>query len=673
MGVGVVSNPSRDDTIRKLAANPRLAHQVLFKHRHPDETPAFHGEMVDLWYSDAPQVLTMAFRGGAKSTVAEEAIVTMACLRMFKNCIILGENEPRAIERLTAIKHELESNEFIADLFGNQVGHIWQEKKIVLSNGTVIQAFGRGQSLRGAKHLAARPDLAFGDDMEDDECVATPDAREKFKQWFLKVVVPALAPGYRFRIAGTPLDPESWLMKLKAAPDWLTRTFPIEHKDPETGERKPTWPARFPLDDIDKKMKSYRDLGAVQEYQQEYMCEASDPASRTFTADQIRVEAIVRTWHPVYAMFDPARSVDKNKSATTGWAAWSWVANRCIVWDAGGGHWKPDEIVRQIFQVDEDFRPISIGVEQTGLHEFIMQPLRAEQIRRGHLIPVQALNAPMLGQIGVIKGLQPFFKANEVTFAKELPELTKQMLSFPTGQRDTLNALAYAPRLRPGLPVYDGFRAEHVNDQAIPRARDPAYLALGATGQYTTAVLFQLIQGVLHVTHDWCCEGDPGASLGDIVRAAGMAAKRGIQFLAAPQHFDPHDTVGLRAAARKVPIGLDRGGASSAGREALRAFLTASRRGNPGFAVHPDARWTINALAGGYCRDVTKAGVITEFPVEGPYRTLIEALESAVALMRVGFAAEDDNARRFDYAPDGRKYLTALAQPRTTGLQPTKG
>jgi hypothetical protein len=664
-------DPTRDDLIRKLAANPRLAHQVLFRHRHPDETPAFHGEMVDLWYSPHPQVLTMAFRGGAKSTVAEEAITTMACLRTFRNGIILGENEPRAIERLTAIKHEFESNEFLIDLFGPLVGNIWQEKKIVLSNGVVLQAFGRGQSLRGAKHLSARPDLAFGDDMEDDECVATPEAREKFKQWFLKVVIPALSPGYRFRIAGTPLDPESWLMKLAAAADWKTRVFPIEHKDMETGERKATWESRFPLEAIDSKRKSYYDLGAAQEYQQEYMCEASDPASRTFTSDMIRVEPTIRTWHPVYAMFDPARTADKNKSATTGWAAWSWVGSQMTVWESGGGYWKPDEIVNKIFEVNDTFRPITLGVEQTGLHEFIMQPLRAEQVRRGQLIPIEALNAPMIGQIGVIKGLQPFFKAGDVTFAKSMPDLEKQMLAFPTGHRDTLNALAYAPRLRPGLPVYDGFRAEHVSETVELRPREAIYLAVGATGQYTTAVLCQFIQGVLNVTHDWCCEGDPGASLGDVVQSASLAARRTLRVVCGPAHFDPHDTVGLRAAARKVPVQMDRGGAHTVGRESLRALLGSAKRGHPAVNVHSDARWTVNALAGGYCRAVTKAGVVTDFPVDGPYRTLMESLESLVALTRVGLS-DGDSPPNFAYSPSGHKYLTSLPQPNSQGLQATK-
>jgi hypothetical protein len=42
--------------------NRWLAHQVLFKKRHPDATPPFHVEMIQLWHSQAPRVLTMAFR-----------------------------------------------------------------------------------------------------------------------------------------------------------------------------------------------------------------------------------------------------------------------------------------------------------------------------------------------------------------------------------------------------------------------------------------------------------------------------------------------------------------------------------------------------------------------------------------------------------------------------------
>src|SRR5580658_6095509 len=94
---GIVTAPGapdpREALIERLARNPRLLHATLFPHRHGDETPAFHLEMIDDWWSEEPHVGEEAFRGGGKSTVAEEAICGMACLRQFKNAIILGDNE----------------------------------------------------------------------------------------------------------------------------------------------------------------------------------------------------------------------------------------------------------------------------------------------------------------------------------------------------------------------------------------------------------------------------------------------------------------------------------------------------------------------------------------------------------------------------------------------------
>ncbi len=647
---------AQEETIVKLGMNPRLAHMTLFPHRHPDATPGFHLDIIDLWHSPSPRALTEAFRGAAKSTLAEEAIAIMACFRKFKNGIIVGESEDRAKERLNAIKHEFETNEMIEELFGPMVGPTWQERKIILSNGTVIQAFGRGQSLRGAKHLSARPDLCFCDDMEDDESVATPEAREKFKQWFMKVLIPALAPKSRIRVAGTPLDPEAWLLKLKASSGWEKRTFPIEYVSHETGERVATWDARFPLAAIDAIKQQFQQVGAMQEYAQEYMCEATDPASKTFTQDMIKVEPTVRTWHAVSAFFDPARTV-KQRSALTGWTVWSWVNNRLIIWEADGGLLKPDEIVNKIFEINDLFQPVYIGVEETGLNEFILQPLRHEQVRRGITVPIKAMNAPK-SKIDFIKGLQPYFKAKEVIFAKELPELAQQMLSFPTGKIDTINALAYAPRMRGGMPVYDQFTHQHVAEE-LALTRDPVFLAINATAQFTTGVLVQFVKGGLHVTHDWVDEGDPGASLANIVRAAGLVAARRFSTIAGPTHFGTHDTVGLRAAARKVPMDISRGGVEFAGRETIRKLLRQTANGQSAVRVSSLARWTLNGFAGGYCYPVTKAGVLSDFTEPGAYRVLFEGLEAFSALMGSGIT-EDDTERNYDYTPTGKRFLSSL-------------
>lgn len=651
-----MTDPRVTDTIKRFYQDRRLAHQSLFAHRHPDGTPPFHLEIIDLWHSSLPQILTMAFRGAGKSTLAEEAMIILACLRKFKNGIILGENETRATERLTAIKNEFETNDYLEQLFGPMVGPTWQERKIVLANGVVIQAFGRGQSLRGSKHLQYRPDLAFGDDMEDDEAVVTPEARRKFQNWFMKVVVPSLAPGYKFRIAGTPLDPEAWLMKLQASRDWITRIYPIEHRSPQTGARTATWPARFPLAKIDKTKAEFYELGAGQEYMQEYMCESTDPQSRAFTVDMFKVDPLVtRTWQPVFAFYDPARTV-RATSARTGVAVWSWINNRLIVWDAYGGFMKPDEMIQDIFRINDLYDPVSIGVEETGLNEFILQPLRHEQARRGVTIPLRPMNAPK-GKMDFIKSLQPFFKAKEVIFAKELSELQKELLAFPTGLIDVPNALAYALRMRPGAPIYDGFSILNIAED-IRLSRDQLWAALNATQQYTSAALVQHTNGVMNVTHDWLREGDPGSVLSDIVADIGVAAGRPVQFFAGPQHFGLVDTVGLRAAARKVPVAVNRAGAFINGREHLRETFRRTIRGGPAFRVSTQARWTLKALSGGYCRPMTKHGTLSDFAEEGPYKVLMEGLESFAALSVV--TRPDDSDLNVQYTPTGQRYISSL-------------
>jgi hypothetical protein len=108
----VVIEPAdpKERLIYQMGLDHRLAHQTLFAHRHPDETPPFHYEIIDDLHGQNKRVLELAFRGAAKSTIAEEYITIDACFRRFRNFIIVGESATRACERLAAIKHELDFN-----------------------------------------------------------------------------------------------------------------------------------------------------------------------------------------------------------------------------------------------------------------------------------------------------------------------------------------------------------------------------------------------------------------------------------------------------------------------------------------------------------------------------------------------------------------------------------
>lgn len=648
--------------IVRLGCDTRLAHQVLFGHRHPDETPDFHYEIIDDLHGPSTRVLELAFRGAGKSTIAEEYICIDALFQRFSNFIIVGESFTRAAERLSAIKHELDFNEHIHDLFGSQHGGTWNEDKIVLTNGVVIQAFGRGQSLRGVKHNDARPDGCLLDDLEDEDSVSSPDQREKTQRWLMRTLLPALAPRAKVRMLANMLDPDCLAVRLRKSGGWDVRQYPVEFISPD-GVRQPTWPTRFPLEDVDQVRREYEQAGMLNEYMQEYMVEAVDPSTRLFTNEIIRVVPQARTWQPTYAFYDPARTV-KASSAHTGKVVFSWVGNKLVVWEGDGQLWMPDKIIEDIFATWWTYMPIEIGIEKVGLEEFIMQPLRTEQTRQRTVIPVKAYPAPV-GKISFIRGLQPFFAGQNVEFARDLPVLKQQLLSFPTGRIDVPNALAYALRMRPGLPIYENFTQRNVSENLPVLRQGSSYLVLNAIRQYTTGVLVQVSGTGLRVCADFVREGDPGTTLADIFAEVDRLVVGQVTVYAPPNHWQNYDTVGLQPALRQLKKRVSMGGDPANGREDMRKRLETLAHGEPSLLVSSKARWSINAFSGGYAKAVPAAGKqVFGTADDGVYKTLMEGLESFIAVSAV--AVERDGADTPNYAMDaqGRKYMSARAHHR---------
>lgn len=659
-GADVLVEPEspKEQLIYRLGVDHRLAHQTLFKHRHPDETPEFHYQIIDDMHGPSRRVLELAFRGAAKSTIAEEYIIIDACYRRFRNFVVVGESFTRAAERLAAVKHELDFNEDLITLFGNLHGSVWNEDKVVLSNGVVIQAAGRGMSLRGMKHDDARPDACLIDDIEDEESVNTPDGRDKTQQWLMRTLLPALAPRAKVRMLANMLDPDCLAVRLRKTGMWTVREYPWEYISPE-GLRRATWPARFSIEHIDTTKNEYLQAGMLNEYMQEYMVTPVDPSTRVFTNAMFKVEARVRTWEPTYAMYDPARTV-KASSAHTGKVVFSWMGTKLIIWEGDGQLWMPDQIIADMFTVQDTYAPIKIGVEKEGLEEFLMQPLRAEQTRRQQIIPVETMPAPV-GKLAFIRSLQPFFAGADVIFAKDLPVLKQQLLSFPTGRIDVPNALAYALRMRPGVAVYYNFGFSNVQE-TLPVLRNVAsYVAIGATRQYTTAVLCQITGGTFRVYMDWLREGDPGAVLADVLTEARLAGGQ-INVFAGPEHWGTFDTVGLQAAAKRAGVRLKTGGQTEVGRDELRRRIETLAHGTSALQVSTKARWTLNAFSGGYARAIVKGKDAATSPIqEGMYQVLMEGLETFAAAT-VGALGRDGEDRP-NYAIDksGRRYLSARA------------
>lgn len=636
-----------------------LAHKILFAHRHPQALTAAHEQFIGDWHGLSPQVLDLAFRGFAKSTLAEEGILLLAAFRQFRNCLIVGSNKDRAVERLQAVRYEIKTNDKLAQVFGDLLGPMDAEDKIILSNDVMIQAIGRGQALRGVKYLDQRPDFVFVDDLETKGDVKTPEAREETRRWFFTELLPACDEprARKIRVCATPLDADALPMNLARDATWLVRVYPIIYRD-EAGAFQPLWPERFPMEEIEKIRSSFTTQGLLREFDMEYMCEASSPADKPFRADMFKTQVMVRNWQAAFCMFDPARTAKRGSSATTGFACWSWIGNRLIVWDGWCKYLMPDEIINEVFNADDEHHPTIIGVEEDGLNEFLMQPIRHEQTRRGVVLPVKPMKAPK-GKMDFIRALQPFFITGEIVFAKELPDFKQQFLAFPTGLIDGPNALAYALKMRPGAPFYDGFSMKHVMEDMSPSRSATPWLCMNATRGIVTAVLVQLVQGGMRIFADWVREGDAIDVLRDIMQEANLEAGRQVKLVAAPKHWDTYHNVGLVQAARHVPVEIRRGADCAVGRAELRRLLDRDNRGQAALLVDDRARWTLNGFAGGYSRTLNKQGVLTDESEDNYYRVLMEGLECFASLLKAGDPDGGDDDRVYGYTENGAKYLTA--------------
>lgn len=653
--VGDYTDEKRLALIEAFHKDRYLAHDFLFESRRKNKSAEFQTDILKLFYSPEQLCLAEAFRGASKSTLVEEYTILSVLFKDSQFALIIGNSYERACERLSAIKHELESNEAIIELFGNQVGPTWSADVVVLSNGARIQAFGAKQSLRGAKHMNNRPDLAVVDDLEDEDMVGTELARHKARRWFDGSLMPALIPTGKVRMVGTPLHPKSLLEEKRNSRNWKSIVVPICYFDGDN--EVAAWPDRFSMKWINELRSNYIAAGAITEFEQEYMCRAEDKASKPFQPEMFKRGAAPAGWGPVEVMVDPARTVKTKTSARTGYSVWRWFGNKLYVLKAYGAFHQPSEIIDEIFKLNEEFEPVNIGVEADGLEEFIMQPLRNEQIKRGISIPLSPQRAPK-DKNSFITGLQPFYTAGDVVHVGDCQDLENELKAFPTGRCDVPNALAYALKMRVGKPVYEDFGVHHISSGLEISKRHVRYLAVSSTPSMTAAALLQFRDGNIYITSDWC-RNEPALEALPIIIQEAMLLAGDFTAITPGEQLDKYTNNGIPAAFKGKKNKLLRGHLAAESIGSLTNRLKTTNKGVPAFQVSTDAKWVVNGMARGYARKLEPTGRYADFPEKNQYALVIEAIEAFAGYINRGMIEGDDELTRA-FTTGGKMYYTAI-------------
>ncbi|EBA7283960.1 hypothetical protein B8157_25410, partial [Salmonella enterica] len=234
------SSPEAIKQRREQVCDPvtgfRFFASTYFKHhlQHPETS-----ELHEYLYERLPQIVASpesendviaAPRGEAKTTLAQQLFDLWCIVRELKKFIIIAfDTAAQAAESLEVIKAELLYNAGLSMDFPEACGQgrVWRIGCILTASGIKIEAAGQGQSLRGRKHGAYRPDLVHLDDLENDENVVTPKQRDKLEKWLNSTVLPLGGAGVKLDViyVGSILHYDSVLARTMKNPLWNAKRF----------------------------------------------------------------------------------------------------------------------------------------------------------------------------------------------------------------------------------------------------------------------------------------------------------------------------------------------------------------------------------------------------------------------------------------------------------------
>lgn len=264
---------------------------LLSRFDNPQPTPQFHLELWDLCCSEAERVAIAAPRGHAKSTAVTHAYVLANILFRERNHVmIVSDTESQAISFLGDIKMELLENDELIAAFGIKRLRKDTEAEIIgeMNDGYQFRIIAKGseQKLRGLKWRHKRPNLVICDDLENDEIVMNEDRREKFRNWFLKALIPAGSDDCLIRVVGTILHMDSMLERLM--PPWnddatksdglrfwterqglAWKAIRYQAHNPDFSQI--LWPEKFPKERLLSIRQTYIEQGCPEGYAQEYL------------------------------------------------------------------------------------------------------------------------------------------------------------------------------------------------------------------------------------------------------------------------------------------------------------------------------------------------------------------------------------------------------------------
>ncbi len=477
------------DLSRMCYKDTKAAAKILFPNRFYRDFDKEHEKIFDLLdNSDNPKKVIAAPRGTGKTSIMNLLIPTKRLAFLDSRFVVPVSSTAGAAEQQSEnLKNEFMSNRVLRTIFSIQKTRNFSKKQWVADMADGHQAMvwpkGAGQQVRGMLFRDYRPDLVIVDDLENDENLRSEEQRKRLKEWFYGPLLNVIDRGrddWEIIYIDTLKHEDSLLQDLIDSEYWDSVVLEICDDNYNT-----KFPNMMSTEEVQQMAEEYREKGQIDVFYREYRNLPVATDDRPFTQEHFQYYTnkygIPDHRQPDFrdqSLFTTAMVIDPAKTAKMKNAESALVGGSINI-DTGelyfrdivSGHWHPDELYREMNDMISRLKPDVVGVEVTGLNEFVTYPIQNELYKHNPMVQLIELQArggkKEDGKTARVRSLVSFYRQGLVWHNhRNSGGLEAQLLSFPRSKRwDIMDAAAYFIELYERGKKYASSRQDDIPSQ----------------------------------------------------------------------------------------------------------------------------------------------------------------------------------------------------------------
>ena len=424
---------------------------------------SLHNSIISALDSSHQKVAIAAPRGLGKTTLARALVINSILFREYEFILYVSQSESLAMMQTENIKREILTNREIRRVFGSikidtddsEMDESFSKHTWTAFGSTLVMPRGSGQQVRGLIFKNFRPQLIIVDDFEDRKELENPENRRKNKEWFhsdLLRCVDRYSDKWKIVYIDTLKHSESLLQELLEDKDW--KGLRLDLCDDNYNSNVPEL---ISTEQLKKEAALARENGTLDIFYMEYRNLPVSKENQSFRPEYFQHYSVqemnVRDLETV-VLVDPAKTVQiQNADSAIVGVGINYATGGIYFMDCVSGKMYPEQIYNEMFEMALRLNAHVIGVEVTGLEEFIKQPILNEMAKRGprysfEMIWLKARGGDPGGDKGKLKrigALLPYYRQGYIHHNIVVSgKLESQLLAFPrSGLVDVADAFAY--------------------------------------------------------------------------------------------------------------------------------------------------------------------------------------------------------------------------------------